>query len=148
MQLEQYEVDVSGEHTVYEFISVGKRGRIEKIVAYTPIGENSSWYNLGFGDVEAATGAWTDEVISDNGDSRKVLATVAATVVDFLNWHSEATVYAQGNADVKNHLYRRGIEGIINEISQYYKVEGFTETDGWEPFERNRPYEAFLIRRI
>lgn len=148
MQLEQYEVDISGEHTVYEFVSVGKQGRIEKVVAYTPIGEESSYYNLGFGDVDEEIGDWNDKVVSDNGDHRKVLATVAATVVDFLNYRPEATIYAEGNTNLKNHLYRRSIEGIIDRISQYYEVEGYTEADSWEPFERNRPYEAFLIRRI
>ncbi len=146
MQLEKYDIEISSQHTIYEFVSVGSYGRIEKVIAFTPLFEGSTFYNLGFGDVIVATGEWTDKRISNNGDRRKVLATVAATVVDFLNWHPNAIVYAQGNEEIKNHLYRRGIESVITEIEQQYEVQGYTQSDEREPFDRNRPYEAFLIR--
>ncbi len=46
--------------------------------------------NLGFGDKDLQTGEVDDTVISDNGDSQKVLATVAATVYAFTDKYPEA----------------------------------------------------------
>lgn len=34
------------------------------------------FWNLGFGDLDEKTGNISDSVVSDNGDGRKVLATV------------------------------------------------------------------------
>lgn len=146
MQLEKYDTEISSQHTVYEFISVGRHGHIKKIIALTPFSEGSSLYNLGFGDLVEATGDWTDKRISNNGDRRKVLATVAAAVADFLNWHPNAAVYARGNEAMKNHLYRRGIESVFSEIEHQYEIQGYTESNEWEPFKQDRPYEAFLIQ--
>ena len=146
MRLTKYDTVVSADYTIYEFTSVGKNGAVPKVVVYTPLFLDDV-YNLGFGDVDATTGDWTDTITTDNGDYRIVLATVASTVISFLVTHPGASVYATGNTDNRNELYRRGIEHVLREIEPDYDIQGQTHEDEWETFERNRSYEAFLIKR-
>ena len=82
MHQPRYDLVVSPNRSRYEFVSVGPKGSIQKIVEYAYINELSIW-NLGFGDVNPVTGEISDDVISDNGDGRKVMATVFMTLFTF-----------------------------------------------------------------
>ena len=82
MELGKYELKSGERLEIYEFISVGPKGRITKVVQYTPT-NYKDLYNLGFGDKNAETGDIIDNIISNNGDSEKVLATVVSTVYAF-----------------------------------------------------------------
>nr|WP_051350266.1 hypothetical protein [Dyadobacter alkalitolerans] len=53
----------------FSFISLGKRGRIKKIVQFRLIENNV--YNLGFGDYSEEFGTLDDQVVTDNGDMEK-----------------------------------------------------------------------------
>ena len=77
MKLDKYELKSGEELEVFEFVSVGPKGRIIKIIQYSPT-NYKDLYNLGFGDKNAETNEIEDEVISNNGDGEKVLATVVA----------------------------------------------------------------------
>lgn len=79
MILPRYEIKSDASFTIFEFTSVGKNGEISKIMQYSET-NLKDFYNLGFGDKDLETGEVDDKVISDNGDSQKVLATVIATV--------------------------------------------------------------------
>ncbi len=78
-----YEIKES--HTLkkvkFRFTSVGSKGSIKKIIEFSRFKPNR--WNLGFGDVSGKD--WTDDVISDNDDLRKVLQTVANAVHDFFD---------------------------------------------------------------
>lgn len=78
-----YKVEASDSSLMFEFLSEGPNGKIKKKVAFKPIDENPFVFNLGFGDVDA-NGEIDDVIISNNGDSQKVLATVAFTVFEIL----------------------------------------------------------------
>ena len=54
-------------------------------------------FNLAFGDLNALTGEFDDTVITDNGDTDKVLATVVAALYAFADAHPEAWIYATGS---------------------------------------------------
>ena len=82
MHLKKYELKSGERLEVFEFTSIGKNGRIPKIVQYTPT-NYKDLYNLGFGD-KNEIGEIDDTVISNNGDSEKVLATVVASLYAFL----------------------------------------------------------------
>ena len=82
MRNEQYKVDASDTFEIFEFLSVGPKGQIPKIIKYTSI-NISSIYNLGFGDKIGDTDDFDDKVVTDNKDSTKVLATVASTIFKF-----------------------------------------------------------------
>jgi 3-dehydroquinate synthetase len=115
MQIDKYPVIVGASSMVYEFISEGKRGKISKIVIYSETHLNN-FYNLGFGDKDENTGAINDSVVTNNGDSEKVLATVAATLYEFTDKFPEAMIFAIGSTKARTRLYKIGITNNINSI--------------------------------
>jgi len=82
MKLPRYQLAASENLMTYEFVSEGPKGRIPKLVQYSPTNLKDV-YNLAFGDRDVHTGQINDEIISNNGDSEKVLATVVATIYAF-----------------------------------------------------------------
>jgi hypothetical protein len=140
-----YEVDISKDYKTYEFVSVGSKGNITKVVRYSEINVKG-FYNLGFGDKDPITGFISDLTVSNNGDSQKVLATVAATLYTFTNENPDSVVIATGSTEARTRLYRMGITNNIEEIEQDFVIMGLTETH-WEVFRKNVTYGAFLVRR-
>ena len=95
MKLDRYELEADESFTTFEFVSKGIKGKILKVVQYRRIGL-SNIYNLAFGDKDAISGEMDDTIISNNGDSEKVLATVAASLYDFTDEHPDVLVYVTG----------------------------------------------------
>lgn len=145
MHLDKYELKSGEQLTVFEFVSIGTNGKIIKLVQYTPT-NYKDLYNLGFGDKNIDTGAIDDNVISNNGDSEKVLATVVATLYAFTDKHPEALVYATGSSKSRTRLYRMGISKYIDEVQKDFEVFGELEND-WESFQKDVEYLAFLVKR-
>ena len=145
MKLDKYELKSGERLEVYEFISIGPNGRITKLVQYTPT-NYKDLYNLGFGDKNAETGDIDDNVISNNGDNEKVLATVVATLYAFTDSHRDALVYATGSTKSRTRLYRMGITKYFEEGRSDFEIYGEI-IDGWEEFKRDVDYEAFLVKR-
>lgn len=139
----------------FEFYSHGPRGSIKKIVKFSP-GESSgvNYYNLGFGDWNEVDRKIDDFVTSGNEDAEKVLATVAATVIEFTNIY-KGPVYARGSTQSRTRLYQIGINKHYNEISKLFDIFGMIEPGasvlfeevGWHPFKCGVNYNAFLILR-
>ena len=140
-----YNVDTSPDFQIFEFVSIGQKGNITKVVRYSEINVKG-FYNLGFGDKDPTTGFLSDLTVTNNGDSQKVLATVAATLYAFTENYPEATVIATGSTQARTRLYRMGITNNLKAIEKDFVVLGLTETD-WEPFRKNMTYGAFLVRR-
>ncbi len=132
--------------TIYEFISEGPKGSIRKMVEYTETATKNV-YNLGFGDYDESTNSINDISVTNNGDSLKVLATVASTVYAFLEKHPNAYILATGSTNVRTRLYRMGITNNLAEISEDFVVYGLTEKGNWENFVVGEDYEAFLITK-
>ena len=95
MYLEKYPYQTNESFLDYEFVSEGPKGKIKKVVRFTAISNNV--YNIGFGDLNEETGEISDTNVSNNNDSRKVLATVVAAIHDFTQLHPEAWVVAKGS---------------------------------------------------
>ena len=144
MQLPRYLYRTNNNFLDYEFNSIGPKGSIKKVVRFTQIGVNI--YNLGFGDLEEQTGEISDISVTNNNDSRKVLATVASTVHDFTPEYPETWVVAKGSTVSRTRLYRMGITNHWDEIKNDFEIFGLKDA-AWYPFELRREYEAFLIRR-
>lgn len=144
MKLDKYELKSGEQLEVFEFVSVGTKGKIWKLVQYTPT-NYKDLYNLGFGDKNIKTGEIDDNIISNNGDSEKVLATVVATLYAFIDKHQEAMVYATGSTKSRTRLYRMGITKYLEEIKQDFEIYGEIES-GWEEFQKDVEYEAFLVK--
>ncbi|MEM9830305.1 MAG: hypothetical protein AAF944_06685 [Bacteroidota bacterium] len=143
--MDRYELQSGKELETFEFVSEGPKGRIPKIVQYFPTNYKDLYY-LGFGDKNLVTGEIDDIVVSNNEDSEKVLATVIATLYAFTDKHRNAQVYATGSTDARTRLYRIGISKYLNEALEDFEIFGELE-DTWEPFEMDREYKGFLVRR-
>ncbi len=125
MQLPRYQYKTNNSFLDYEFISEGPKGSIKKIIRFTQI--STSVFNIGFGDLDEETGEISDIAITNNNDSRKVLATVAATINDFTIQYSDVWIIAKGSTLSRTRLYRIGITNHWKEISVDFEVFGLTE---------------------
>jgi hypothetical protein len=144
MDLSWYPYKANEDFTQYEFVSVGPNGNIRKRVTFRSIYKDR--YNIGFGDVDMTTDETVDNIITNNGDSRIVLATVASIVYDFTSRNENATLLAVGVTASRNRLYRMGINNHWQAINPQFEVLGFYG-GRWEYFEKEKPYEAFLVSR-
>jgi hypothetical protein len=99
-----YEVGISEDFQTFEFESVGIKGKITKVVRFSEINVKG-YYNLGFGDKDPITNFISDLTVSNNGDSQKVLATVAAILFAFTDRYPEATVIDTRSTETRTRLY-------------------------------------------
>lgn len=131
---------------VFEFTSEGIKGSIKKMVQFSETGTENV-YNLAFGDYDEETKSINDLSVTNNGDSLKVLATIASTVYAFTEKYPNAWVVATGSTNVRTRLYRMGITNNLVEIKEDFDIYAFTIVGKWEEFIVGEYYEAFLITR-
>ncbi|MCF0038795.1 DUF6934 family protein [Dyadobacter fanqingshengii] len=131
---------------VFKFTSKGSKGLVEKIVEYTET-DFENIYNLGFGDYDQVTDSMNDLSITDNGDSSKVLATVASTVYTFTDEYPSAAILFTGSTPARTRLYRMAITINLAEISQDFVIFGFNSEQNWEHFIVDKSYSAFLVTK-
>jgi hypothetical protein len=105
-----------------------------------------NFYNLGFGDKNEVTGNIDDLVITNNGDSQKVLATVASSLLEFTDKYPNAMVYATGSTKSRTRLYRMGISNNLEMIEANFEIFG-QHQDHWQAFEKGVEYEVFFVKR-
>lgn len=141
----KYKVKNKPDFQSFEFTSEGPKGAITKIIHYSKVGLKDV-YNLSFGDMSDETGKLDDLSVTNNGDSRKVLATVAATLYVFTNNYPEAIVIATGSTPSRIRLYRILIANNLEVIEQSFFIFGSTGIH-WELFRKNINYEAFLVKK-
>jgi hypothetical protein len=84
-------------------------------------------------------------VVSNNGDSEKVLATVVGAVFAFLDQHPDAWIFAAGSTLSRTRLYQIGITKYYDKLSNELEIYGRIKDD-WYPFEKNRDYLAFIAK--
>ncbi len=143
MKLEKYSVVSDNTHIVYEFLSQGPNGTIKKVAFYQEISENI--FNLAFGDWNEKEQKVDDRIRTNNSDRDKVLATVAFTVLDFINYHPESLIFIQGSTPARTRLYQIGILRTWTEINQLFDLRGFVG-DKWEAFSNGKNYDAFILK--
>lgn len=142
---ERYGVDFDADFKIFEFISEGPKGKIKKIVQYSET-NSKDLYNLGFGDKNDLTNEIDDFVITNNGDSQKVLATVASTLFVFTDHYPQAYVLATGSTLARTRLYRIGITNNLALIEKDFYIFGL-KGNVWFKFKKNGPYDAFVVKR-
>ena len=145
MKLPKYEIEAEDTLQVFEFISEGPKGSIPKLIKLSTT-SLKGFYNLAFGDKNILTGEIDDKVVSNNGDSEKVLATVVSAVYAFTDKENNAWVYATGSTPARTRLYRMGITKYLEEVKQDFEVYGLLRGE-WENFEIDINYTAFVVRR-
>jgi len=144
MKLERYSLTADLLHESYEFLSEGPKGTIRKVIQYEEV--NPGVYNLAFGDWDEKKQRINDKSRTNNEDRDKVLATVAGSVVLFMEEHPDATVIAMGETPAKTRLYQMGLNQNRTEINALYNIVGF-RSGAWEPFRDDRNYEAFSLQK-
>ncbi len=144
MQLEGYDLQRGKRHTVFHFESVGVKGTILKTIQFQLIQEN--FYNLAFGDSATVEAELDDLVVTNNGDTSKVLATVAYAVYLFTSEQPFAWIFAKGSTSSRTRLYRMGISSYFKEIADEFEILGEISED-WEAFQGRKEYTAFAVRR-
>ena len=145
MNLPKYALSSSEKMMTFEFTSEGPKGVIQKLVKYQET-NLKDLYNLAFGDKNAETGEIDDKIISNNGDSEKVLATVVATLYAFTDKYPNVWVYATGSTKTRTRLYRMGISKFLEQIKKDFEIYGELEND-WDKFKIGTEYDGFLVRR-
>ena len=145
---EGYEYKKSTDPRQYEFQSNGPKGSIRKIIIYSFMGTQygRDVYNLGFGDYDASTGKILDLVVSDNRDQIKILATVAATVLDFIAHHSDCAILVTGSTPARTRLYQMNISRHYGEISKMFDLQCLTKEGRLTKFKRGENYEGFFLK--
>lgn len=144
-----YALTANDDRTVFEFISEGPKGRIGKLIELMAFANapnaTGTVYNLALGDRDA-NGQLDDQPVTNNGDTQRILLTVAAAIAYFTDQHPGAVVYAEGGTPARTRLYQMGIARNLPEIQAVFYVEGLFEGH-WDRFRSGVTYNAFLIRR-
>ena len=143
MNLPQYKTNPDEDLHSFSFISEGTNGKVEKVIRYEKI--TNDVFNLGFGDKDPITGKINDKVVTNNGDTEKVLATVVSTVFTFTERNPNAYIYATGSNHVRNRLYRRGITKYLSEALDTFAIYGMLPNQEFEIFNPNTDYVGFLL---
>ncbi|MFN4811024.1 MAG: DUF6934 family protein [Bacteroidota bacterium] len=145
MKSTNYPLSAEDNLKTFEFISEGPNGLIRKMVQFTPT-NLQGFYILAFGDKDSKTGELDDLAISNNNDTERILATVAATVYAFTDKYSDAWIYATGSTKARTRLYRMGINKYFSQARKDFEILGQTEKH-WEAYEKDKDYDGFLVRR-
>ncbi len=145
MNNEKYHLKAGTEFTRFEFISEGAKGTVRKIIEFQKM-NSKNVYNLAFGDYNSETDQIDDLVVTNNGDTEKVLSTVASAVYAFLDVYPNAYVYATGSTKARNRLYRMGITRYLLEMKEDFFLYGQVNEDFYE-FEIGEDYDGFLVIR-
>ena len=144
MNLDKYNLEASENNICFYFISIGRKGRIKKLIKFQAMNK-PNYFNLSFGDI-IANDKIDDKRITDNGDSQKVLATVAYAVIKFTDINPDARIVIVPISLARTRLYRIGISNNLYEINKEFTLLGLLNNK-WEGFELGRDYKAFLAKR-
>ena len=127
------------------FTSEGPKGKIEKLILFQAT-QIKNVFNLAFGDINTLTKEIDDSIVSNNGDSEKVLIKVATAVFEFTERYRNCLIYLKGSTSSRTRLYQMGITKYWQEISKDFVVLAEIQGD-WVKFEANLKCEAFLVSR-
>ncbi|MCB9201865.1 MAG: hypothetical protein H6604_02290 [Flavobacteriales bacterium] len=146
MKYPRYEYSTEENLFLFEFESVGIKGKVRKVVQYAEMSVKG-FYNLGFGDYNEETKEIDDEVVTNNGDGLKVLSTVVSTLYAFTGKYPKANVFATGSSEARTRLYRMGITNNLEELKQDFFVYGLRKDEIFEEFVVGEDYLGFLVTR-
>ena len=145
MILDRYEIKAGSNLTTFEFLSEGRKGEIIKVIQFQQMNLDNL-YNLAFGDKNIVTGVIDDKVVTDNGDSEKVLATVVSAIYAFADRYPNSWIYATGSTESRTRLYRMGINKYYEIVVQDFEIMGEYRNE-WERYEFGKDYQAFAVHR-
>ncbi len=145
MTIDKYPLKAESSLTVFEFVSEGDNGLIRKLIQFQETNQLSV-SNLAFGDKNSETGEIDNLIVSNNGDTEKVLATVVAALYAFFDKHPDVFVYATGSTKARTRLYRIGITRFYDEMVRDFDLYGQLGDEFYE-FEVGKEYTGYLAQR-
>ena len=145
MKFETYDIIDTDAFLHYDFFSYGRNGIIAKHVEYRPMVENEAIFTLSFGDSKHGD-EFDDAIVTNNGDTGKVLATVAATALRFFDIYPDKWILFAGNTHARNRLYRMALSNNIELIEEKFELYGLVD-DEFHVFEKGIDYSAFIIKQ-
>ncbi|MEI9919782.1 MAG: hypothetical protein WDO14_13435 [Bacteroidota bacterium] len=120
---------------------------VTKVVLYVPLfRQGRKYYNLEFGDYNRTTGRTDDLVVTDNGDMRKVLKTVASTLEMFFEDFPDKVVHIDGSNSIRRAYYHKLIKDYYNFIVPLFDVHGHTKGK-LEAFQLGIEYEFIVVSK-
>ena len=145
MKVEKYPLKAGSELNLFDFVSEGPNGAIQKLILFQET-EVTNFYNLAFGDKDPFTGDINDLSVSNNKDTEKVFGTVVAALYAFFDNFPDAFVYATGSTSARTRLYRIGITRFYKEMQADFFLFGQVG-DIFTLFEPDVSYDGFLVKR-
>jgi hypothetical protein len=145
MKIEKYHLKSDESLSLFEFISLGIKGPVRKIIHFQPT-QTPNLFNLAFGDKISNEDEFDDLAVTNNGDTEKVLATVISALYAFFDRYPDAMVYASGSTPSRTRLYQMGITKYFHEMDQDFNLFG-QKGKNFIKFEAGINYEGFLAMR-
>ena len=146
-------------HSVYSITRTGKMkftfesnnvdgtNPVIKMVEYLPIIRmGRKYYNLEFGDYSPEKDRIDDRVVTDNGDMRRVLKTVATTLETFFEEFPDKEVHIDGSDSVRRAYYHKLIRDYFDLIPRHFKVQGHSN-NSLEIFKAGSQYDFIVISK-
>lgn len=116
-----------------------------KVISYALYYKDGDmYYNLGFGDLDPESHEVSDTTVSNNGDMRKILATVVSTLKTFFKEKPHETVLINGSDRIRRAYYHKLIVDYWNLIEELYLIKG-RASGKIERFQKGKNYEFILI---
>jgi hypothetical protein len=147
MNLPVYPVIRLDNKLIFYFESLNPFGDnpVLKVVTYTPYYKHGAlYYNLGFGDYDFQNNDFSDTAVSNNGDMRKIFATVVSTLKTFFKEKPHETVHIDGSERIRRAYYHKLIADYWNLVEELYIVKGRT-FGKVERFQKGKIYDFILI---
>ncbi len=104
-------------------------------------------YTLYFGDNSVEPERIDDSVATNNGDAKKVMATVVEIVKDFLNDSPDVIIYFEARDNVRARLYRMTIGARFESLIESFAILG-SVGDDWEAVMPNKTYDSYLAAKM
>ena len=141
------DLQVTNDYLEYEFMSIGPKGAISKVIQFTPT-RDETIFNLALGN-KKKDGGIDDMARDDNKDRDKILATVVSVLRIFFAAYPEKWIFFTGSSPERTRLYRMAITLNYETLSTDFEIVGLLrDMDAFldVPFERGIDYFGFLVR--
>jgi len=136
-----YDFQIGHNTRTYSFVSVGPHP-VEKRVIYAET-SLSGFFNLALADVEE-DGSLNFYSVSNNGDLKQIMATVAQTMLVFLQHYPGARVAFSGSTPARTRLYQIILAREQQAVAASLVISGVRD-NGLELFRPNRDYDGFVV---
>lgn len=156
MNYSTYDIKVSSDSTIFEFVSSGKQGDISKVIKFS-VTKNPDVVNLGFGNkinINEKNGTFDidDITVTDNGDRNTILATVVNATYRYTELYPDKFIFFLGSCTIRTRLYRIAISSNYNELIKTFLIFGILQNPDTGKyynvsFTSNTKFIGFLIKR-